>query len=76
MRIAIFVLQSTVIALLLLQYHFLTLPLLSSSSMDFWSSANFFIEMVETNIDHHKKRKRLCFIENVWKEFESYAATK
>ena len=23
-------------------------------SMDFWSSANFFIEMVETNIDHHK----------------------
>ena len=29
--------------------------------------------MVETNIDHHKKRKRLCFIENVRKEFESYA---
>ena len=23
-------------------------------SMDFWSSANFFIEMFETNIDHHK----------------------
>ena len=42
-------------------------------SNDFWSSANFFIEMVETNIDHCKKRKRLCFIENVRKEFESYA---
>ena len=45
-------------------------------SKDFWSSANFFIEMVDTNIDHHKKRKKLCFIENVWKEFESYATTK
>ena len=42
-------------------------------SKDFWSSANFFIEIVDTNIDHHKKRKRLCFIENVRKEFESYA---
>ena len=42
-------------------------------SNDFWSSANFFIEIVETNIDHHKKRKRLCFIDNVQNEFESYA---
>ena len=34
--------------------------------------ANFLKEMIKAKNDKHEKRKRLCFIENVRKEFESY----